>query len=72
MYFGLTKPRWNFLATTKGIFEKKKGETFVENNTLPTVEVDPLCFGVVWHLGAQAINKQVEGRMDSAKYQEIL
>ena len=39
MCFGLTKPRFNFLATTKeSMFGDKKGEAFVEKNTLPTVK----------------------------------
>ena len=55
---GLTKPKLNFLATTKeGVFGGKKSESFVEKNTfqLRSMEVEPLCFGVVWQLGAQEI-----------------
>ena len=37
--FGLTKPKLNFLGTTKeGILWRKKGEAFIEKNTLLTVK----------------------------------
>ena len=61
MCFGL-ETKFNFLATTKdGVFWRKKGEAFVEKNTLPTgMEVDPLCFGVVWQLGEESIPPNIK------------
>ena len=67
MCLGLTKPKFNFLATTKeGIFWRKKAKAVVENIycQMLSMEVDPLCF-VVNIVG-------VEGIMDSTKYQDIL
>ena len=41
MCFRLTKPKCNFLATTKGIFWRKRGEAFVEKNIRNRWEKDP-------------------------------
>ena len=74
MCFGLTKPKCNFLATTKeGIFWRKKGEAFVENNTLITVKHGggSVLWGCVAARGTENI-VLVEGRMDSTKYSEIV
>ena len=57
--FGLTKPKLNFLATTKeGIFWRKKAETFVEKKTLPTVKYaggSIMFWGPLWQLVVQEI-----------------
>ena len=53
MCFGLTKPKFYFLATIKdGIFWIKMGEAFVEKNTLPIVKHGGGSI-IFWQLGAQ-------------------
>ena len=63
---------WNLnklLATIKKVFLEKKWWSHCQ---LWSMEVDPLCFGVVWQLRVEEILCRVEGRMDSTKYEYIL